>query len=255
MRLQGKVAIVTGGGRGIGRGISLRFGAEGARVVIVQRDGPSGEATAMDIRAQGGTAIFVRTDVSRPDEAEALIKTTLQHFGRVDVLVNNAGITGANGHFLDMPFETWGRVIETNLTSMFLCGQAAARAMVDQGIQGRIINIGSINSFAAERSSAAYVAAKGGVLLLTKAMAADLAEYGIVVNCLAPGPVRVEKNSDLFDTAQVSTAIARETPVGRPGKPSEVAAAAVFFASDECSFVTGASLLIDGGYNAYNCFD
>jgi NAD(P)-dependent dehydrogenase (short-subunit alcohol dehydrogenase family) len=193
--------------------------------------------------------------VSQKTQVDALIQTTLDHYRRIDILVNNAGIAGGNGPFLELPFETWEQIISINLTGMFLCGQAAARVMVAQGIRGRIINIGSINSFAAEKEAAAYATTKGGILLLTKAMAVELAEYGIAVNCLGVGPVWVDRNADLFGSDPLRTVLAKSIPVGRPGDPEEVAAAAVFFASDECTFVTGAELLVDGGYLAYNRFD
>jgi NAD(P)-dependent dehydrogenase (short-subunit alcohol dehydrogenase family) len=193
--------------------------------------------------------------VSQKAQVDALIQATLDTYGRIDILVNNAGIAGSNGPFLDLPFETWQQIIAVNLTGMFLCGQAAARVMVAQGIHGRIINIGSINSFAAEKESAAYAASKGGVVLLTKAMAVELGEYGITVNCLGVGPVWVERNAPLFDAEPLRTVLAKSIPIGRPGDVDEVAAAAVFFASDECTFVTGASLMVDGGYRAYNRFD
>jgi NAD(P)-dependent dehydrogenase (short-subunit alcohol dehydrogenase family) len=255
MKLKNKIAIITGGGRGIGRGMAIRFAAEGASVVLAQRDRSSADVTATEIRSNGGEALVVPTDVSQASQVDALTRKTLDRYGRIDILVNNAGIAGGNGRFLELPFETWEHVIAVNLTGIFLCGQAVARGMVAQGIHGRIINIGSINSFAAEKETAAYAASKGGILLLTKAMAVDLAEYGIAVNCLCIGPVLVERNASLFNSEPLHTVLAKSIPVGRPGDPEEVAAAAVFFASDECTFVTGASLLIDGGYLAYNQFD
>ena len=255
MRLKGKVAIVTGGGRGIGKGIALGFANEGARVVISQRDPVSGEAAAEDIRKQGGEAIFVRVDVSQRAQVDAMVAATLKQFGRIDVLVNNAGVTGYNGHFLEMTLETWQRILDINLTGVFFCGQAVARSMVAQGTKGRIINIGSVDSFASERMAGAYSAAKGGVLLLTKAMAVDLAEHGILVNCISPGSIRTETNGERFASEPLRTALEKGVPLGRPGLQSEIAAAAIFFASDESSFVTGSNLMVDGGYTAYNRFD
>jgi NAD(P)-dependent dehydrogenase (short-subunit alcohol dehydrogenase family) len=255
MRLRDKIAIVTGGGRGIGRGISVRFAAEGATVVIAQRDPTSALRTVADIETAGGQALSIPTDVSEPAQVEALVGRVLERFGRIDILINNAGLTGANGPFLAMPLETWRRILDVNLTGMFLCGQAVARAMVERGIPGRIVNVGSINSFAAEKEAAAYVASKGAILALTRAMAVELAPYGIIVNCLAPGPIRVENNAPLFDAEPTRTGIARGVPLGRPGVPEETAAAALFLASDECTFVVGTSLVIDGGYLAYLRFD
>ena len=249
MRLSNKVAIITGGGRGIGRGIAVRFAAEGARVVIAGRS-PADE-TLNDIRAVGAEALFVPTDVSQGLQVQALVDKTLEHFGHVDVLVNNAGRAGRNGRFLEVDLTTWNDVIATNLTSVFLCSQAAARVMAAKEIKGRIINIASLDSLIAEKEAAAYVASKGGVLLLTKAMAVDLAEYGILVNCIVPGSIRVERNSSFLDRESVKSALAKGIPIGHPGNTADVAAAAVFFASDDSSFVTGTSLVVDGGYLAY----
>ena len=249
-RLYGKTALITGGGRGIGRGIALRFAQEGAAVAIVQRDEPSARATVDAVVAAGGVAIAPgRTDVSVPEQVARAVSTTIAHFGTIDILINNAGIAGANGPFLDVTFSAWQRIIDVNLSGMFLCGQAVARHMVEHGIRGRIVNVGSVNSFAAEREAAAYVAAKHGVLGLTQAMAIDLASYGITVNCLAPGPITVERNAAMF--ASLQEQIGTGVPLGRPGTIEEAAAAALFLASDEASFVTGATLIVDGGMLAY----
>ena len=250
-----RTVIVTGGGRGIGRAITQRFALEGATVVIAQRDVKSAESTVANVKSAGGTACVVPTDVGEPGQVTSLVDQVIESQGSIDILVNNAGQTGSNGPFLTMPLSTWRHILDVNLTGMFLCGQSVGRAMVERGIRGRIINIGSINSFAAEKEGAAYVASKGGVLLLTAAMAVEMAPHGIVVNCLAPGPIRVEKSAPVFDEEPIRSALPKAVPVGRAGAPEEVAAAAVFFASDECTFVTGASLLVDGGYRAYNRFD
>jgi NAD(P)-dependent dehydrogenase (short-subunit alcohol dehydrogenase family) len=255
VKLNDKVAIITGGGRGIGQGIAYRFATEGAKVVIADRDLASAEGTAGTIRAGGGQASAVETDVSKQSEVEALIQTTLERHARIDILINCAGIAGGNGPFLEMPLERWQKVIDVNLTAVFLCSQAAARAMVAHGIRGRIINIGSLDSFIAEKEAAAYVASKGGVLLLTKAMAVDLAQYGILVNCIAPGSIRVDRNSARFDSEPVRTALAKAIPLGHTGLPEDIAAAAVFLSSDDSTFITGASLMVDGGYTAYGRVD
>jgi NAD(P)-dependent dehydrogenase (short-subunit alcohol dehydrogenase family) len=165
--------------------------------------------------------------------------------------VNNAGAAGGNGPFLDIPLERWQHVLDVNLTGMFLCSQLAARQMVGQGIKGRIINIGSLDSFIAERQAAAYAASKGGVLMLTKAMAVDLAEYGILVNCIAPGSIRVDRNSSYYDQEPLRTALAKGIPLGHTGRPADIAAAAVFLACDDSSFITGASITVDGGFTAH----
>lgn len=243
MKLVGKVAIITGGGRGIGLGIARRFTAEGALVIIAQRHLEDAEAAA------AGTAMIARPlDVTDPARCAALVDFALERFGRLDVLVNNAGVAGLNRCLIDLDHCVWRQVIETNLSGTFYCGQAAARAMIRCGARGRILNIGSLNSFSAQKNAAAYVASKGGVLMLTKAMAVDLAPYGICVNCLAPGSILVERNRVAL-TAQAS--LGQAIPLGAPGSVEDVAAAAAFLASDESAFITGAALVIDGGFLSY----
>lgn len=241
-RLAGKTAIVTGGARGIGAAIARRFAAEGAQVVVADilpspPDLPDG-------------GLFVPCDVSNPEHVRALIDKTLEAFGRLDIAINNAGRTGGTGPFLDVRLEDWQRYLDTNLTGVFLVGQAAARAMVERHIAGRIINIGSINSFAAEPGAAAYVASKGGVRLLTKAMAVELAGYGILVNMIAPGSILTERNAALFQSEPLRSGFTRSIPLGHPGAGADIAGAAVFLASDENQFITGASLIVDGGLTA-----
>jgi NAD(P)-dependent dehydrogenase (short-subunit alcohol dehydrogenase family) len=250
-KLTNKVAIITGGGQGIGRGIAVRFASEGAKIVIAQRRQLRAETTVREIGAVGGEALAVQTDVRRLADVRTLIKKTMEHFGRLDILVNNAGRAGGNGRFLELGLNTWREVIGVNLTGVFLCSQAAARAMSAQGIHGRIINIGSLNSFVAQKDAAAYAASKGGVLLLTKAMAVDLAEYGILVNCLVPGSIRVKRNMSFLDRAPIKMALGKAIPLGHPGNVADVAGAAVFLASDDSAFVTGTSLVVDGGYLAH----
>lgn len=251
MKIAHKVAIITGGGQGIGRGIAVRLALEGAKVVIAQRTQVPAESTVNHIRALGGQAMAVPTDVSRPGQVQSLVKKTLDRFGRIDILVNNAGRAGRNGPFLELDLTTWNAVIGVNLTGVFLCSQAAARAMVAHRIKGRIINIGSIDSFVAEREAAAYAASKGGLLLLTKAMAVDLAKYQILVNCIIPGSIRVERNVSFLERKPVKAALSKAIPIGHPAEPADIAGAAVFLASDDSTFMTGSSLVVDGGYLAY----
>ncbi len=247
--LHDKVAIVTGGGRGIGRAIARRFAAEGARVVIAQRDVQSGEATCAEIAAAGGEARFVPTDVTHRADVEAMVAETLRAYGTADVLVNNAARTGENGPFLEVSPELWEEVIATNLTGVFLCAQAAGRVMARAG-GGSIINISSTNGLVAQPRCCAYGAAKGGVEILTRSMAVDLAPYGIRVNVIAPGPIQSRAPDDVPPHPTEATLL------GRAGLPAEVAAVAAFLASEESSFITGERIAVDGGLlvNAYRLY-
>lgn len=239
----GKVAIVTGGARGIGESIVQAFVQAGAYVIAA-------DLITVDDQPHDGNPLIVRCDVGQPDQVAVLIETAVDAFGRIDILVNNAGLTGGSGPFLDVKLEDWNRYLHTNLTGAFIVGQAAARSMVEHKIPGRIINIGSVNSFAAEPEASPYVASKGGILLLTKAMAVDLARYGILVNCIAPGPIRVDRNAPIFDNEPLRSGLERTVPLGKPGVGADIANAVLFLCSEQNQFITGASLLIDGGHSA-----
>jgi NAD(P)-dependent dehydrogenase (short-subunit alcohol dehydrogenase family) len=239
---------VTGGAKGIGAGIARALSEAGARVIIADVAEPGREADGLD-------CTFIHCDVSQPEQVAGLVGRTVKETGRLDILVNNAGLTGGSGPFLGVSLTDWNRYISVNLTGAFLVGQAAARAMVAGQLRGRIVNIGSINSFAAERSASPYVASKGGLLLLTKAMAVDLAPYGILVNCVAPGPITVERNDAIFNAEPLRTRIMHAVPLGAPGNATDIASAVVFLVSDANQFITGASLLIDGGQTAVLNFD
>jgi len=240
MRLQDKVAIVTGGSRGIGRAIAKAFAREGAAVVIADINADHGAATVEEIRGAGGAARFIATDVADRAAVEALVQTTVAEFGRLDILVNDAAILGENGPFLDVTEETWDRVIAVNQKGVFLCGQAAARRMAQTG-GGRIINISSVNGLIPQPRCAAYAAAKAAVESLTKTMAMDLAPFNIRANCIAPGPIQSHTPDDEPPRPN------RLTLLRRAGLPAEVAAVAVFLASDESSYVTGERIGVDGG--------
>ncbi len=246
--LENKVAIVTGGARGIGKAISVRFAAEGAQVVIAQRSSNGIEETLDQIAQNGGAAKFIPTDVRVQQQVDALIQETRQHFGGVNVLVNNAAIPGTYVPFLELPLASWQEMIDVDLTGVFLCSQAAARVMAEQK-GGSIINMSSIDGIVAEAYAAHYNAAKGGVNMLTRSMAVDLAPHNIRVNAIAPGPILTEKARDSFSQERWQSAWAR-IPLKRPGRPEEVAAVAVFLASDDSSFVHGHVLTVDGGYLA-----
>ena len=247
MRLADKVTLITGSGRGIGRDIALRFAREGARVVIADLDETSACAVAAEIAAMGGDALAVTLDVADPLLVGAVIKATIQRFGRLDVLVNNAGI-GSCEPVLDLTLEEWERNLRINLTGTFLCAQAAARVMVGQG-GGRIINIASISGQRGGVGRAAYGAAKAGVIQLTRVMAVELAARGIGVNAISPGPVDTVQSRGTH-TPATRRAYLERIPLKRYGDGSEIAAAAVFLASSDASFVAGHVLNVDGGFDA-----
>ena len=245
MRLEGKVAVVTGAARGIGAACARRFAAEGAAVVIGDILEEQGEATAQSIRDTGATATFVACDTGEGPQARALITETVSRHGRIDVLVNNAGIFTI-ADFLDVTEEDFDRVLRVNLRGYFLVGQAAARVMADAG-SGSIINMSSVNGVMAIESIAAYVVSKGGVNQLTSVMALALAPKGIRVNAIGPGTILTELSGSLLTDEAARRRVLSRTPMGRVGQPEEIAGIAVFLASDDSSYVTGQVIYADGG--------
>lgn len=249
MRLRDKVAIVTGGGLGIGRAIAEAFACEGACVMVADVNEQAGEETVQAIEAAGGAARFVSTDVSVVEETRHLVTVTLAECGRLDVLVNSAGLY-ARGDVVTTSEETWQRLLSVNLTGVFLCCKAAIPAMRKSG-GGSIINISSsVGWHDTAPGIAAYTASKFGVTGLSKAMACDHLQDNIRVNCICPGPtdtplLRASR------TPEVLQAFAESQPIGRLGTPQEIAAAALFLASDEASFVTGVTFPVDGGQTAH----
>jgi glucose 1-dehydrogenase len=250
MRLGNKVAIVTGGGQGIGKGISIRFANEGAKVVIAQRTISRASKLAGEIRNNGNEAIAVGCDISKRGEVQNLILETLEKYGRVDILVNNASITDepALAKFLEESDEHWNLIIGINLTGTFICCQEVARQMVKQGNGGRIINITSVDGFLAEERASAYCVSKAAVEMLSKTMALELAPYNITVNNIAPGIIPLKDGEpQQLDPSQIY----ERQPVRKQGLPEDIAAGAVYLAEDDAKFVSGASLLIDGGLLSY----
>ena len=242
MRLRDRVAVVTGGSRGIGRAIALRFAEEGARVVIAARDATALEQTATTIRDAGGTAVASPTDVSDEAACNRLIHGAVDQFGRLDILVNNAAIASPPRRpFPEMPTELWRQTLDVNLDGLFYCGRAAAAEMLPRGY-GRIVNVLAIQAWVPLPQNAAYAASKGAGVSLTRSMAIDLAPHGVIVNAIAPGPVYVASEA-------VPPEVDRDaaTLVRRAGRPAEVAALALFLASEECTFVVGQTIVCDGG--------
>jgi glucose 1-dehydrogenase len=248
MDLHGKTAIVTGAGSGIGHSIAQAFADAGAAVCInYYRDHESDAKAHAQSLPQ---AIAVSADVSDPGDAAQLVATTVKQFGRLDVLVNNAGIEHA-APLLDMDVAHWDRVMGVNLRGAFCCLQAAARAMRDSGEGGSIVNISSIHEDVPFPGFAAYCASKGGLRMLMRDAAVELAPHGIRVNNIAPGAIATPINAaTLHDPAKVAT-LRRIIPLARMGEPEEVARVAVFLASDDASYVTGSTYLVDGGMTRY----
>lgn len=247
MRLQGKVAIVTGAAAGNGRGIALRFAEEGADVVVADVAEAGARKTAAMVEATGRRAIVTRGDVSRRSDVEAMVHQAVDTFGQVDVLINNAGVESLIS-FLKLTEDEWDRVLAINLKGPFLCAQAVARHMVERGIQGSIVNIGSINSEVAFRGQTHYAASKGGVRLLTKAMAVELAPHGIRVNAVGPGVIETAMTAQSLANPEVRDWMFANIPLKRVGQPRDVANVALFLASDEASYMTGTIVFVDGGW-------
>jgi 3-oxoacyl-[acyl-carrier protein] reductase len=236
-RLDGKVAIVTGGAGGIGRAISERYGAEGARVVVADVDGARAEAVAADIRGALGLAC----DVTNREDCDRVFATTLERFGTLDVLVNNAALTRTERHFLEADDDWWDRIIDVNLTGVYNMALRAARIMTAQR-SGVMVNLSSGGASKAHRGNAAYDAAKGGVEAFTRALALDLGPYGVRVCALVPGSIDTQ---GLPEEERIKRGV--NVPLARIGTPEDLAGPAVFLASDDARYVTGSIVFSDGG--------
>jgi len=254
MALQGKTAIVTGGAGGIGYALAERFLRDGAKVVIADVDHFKGEEAERRL-AKLGQARFLKTDVSKRLDVHNLVAATLEDFGEIDVLVNNAGIVHSAA-FLDLKEEDFDRVIRINLKGAFLAGQAVARYMVERvgkgGPAGSIINMSSVNAVFAIATEVPYSVSKGGIAQLTKVMALSLAPYGIRVNAIGPGSINTDMLTATNNDEAARNRLLSRTPLGRVGEPSEIASIAAFLASDDASYVTGQTIYADGGRLALN---
>ncbi len=251
MRLEGKVALVTGAGSGIGKLTAETFAREGARVVVADVVDEAGRATVEGIRAAGGEAEYVHCDVSVAEEVEAMVAFTVGHFGKLDVMMNNAGIFHArDGSVIDTDEETWDRTIAINLKGVFLGSKYGVRAMLDAG-GGSLINVASfVALMGAAVPQIAYTASKGGVLSMTREIAVEFARRGIRANALCPGPIETPLLAELLADPAARQRRLVHIPIGRFGQGQEIANAALFLASDESSFMTGAALVVDGGITA-----
>lgn len=251
-RLEGRVAIVTGAGAGIGRATAILFSEEGANVTLAERDRETGRAVADEIESKGGHALALCVDVSRADQAKAAVDKTVERFGTVDILVNNAGIE-LKRPVEETTEEEWDRILAVNLKSAFLMSKYVI-PVLKQKKSGAIVMNSSVGYFIAAVNSAAYGASKAGMIALTRGMALELAPYGIRVNAVCPGVIDTPMNERNLARAGDPEAMRRSwfeiTPLGRLGKPEDVAKAILFLAGDESSFITGTPLLIDGGRTA-----
>jgi NAD(P)-dependent dehydrogenase (short-subunit alcohol dehydrogenase family) len=250
MKLSGRVAIITGGGRGIGLAIARAFAVEGASVILAEKDAAAGETAARDLTRERATAAFYLTDVTRRDSVGEMVRRTGSEFGRIDILVNNAGLAlmGPSESFSE---EAWEQSIRVMQTGVFYCSQAVGAVMIRQG-SGNIINIASINAEMAFPERLAYCAAKAAVAMMTRVLAVEWAEHGIRVNSISPGVTETDLVKKAIAEGHIPTdRYLQRTPMRRFGQPDEIAQAALFLASDESSFMTGADLTVDGGWAAY----
>ena len=249
-KLQDKVAIITGSRRGIGKGIALAFAKEGCKVVISDYvEDKDGKNTANEIKKLGSDAIFVKADVSKEKDVKNLVGKAVKKFGKLNIMVNNAGIVSF-GTADTLTEKEWDKVINVNLKGVFFGTKYAAKQMLKQGKGGRIINISSIAGLVGFPGISAYCASKGGVTEFTREAALDYAKNGITVNAINPGVIETDMTKGMIEDKETSKNLLENTPVGRFGNPEDIGNAALFLALDESSFITGHNLVVDGGWTA-----
>jgi glucose 1-dehydrogenase len=260
-RLKGQVALVTGASSGIGQGIAIKMALEGAHIVVnYYSDEKGAQATQKAIEKAGGNCLLVKADVSKEVEVEEMFAKAKKEFGTIDILVNNAGIQ-EDADFLEITLEQWEKVINTNLTGPFLCARAAAREFVKRGIKkktsaaaGKIIFISSVHDIIPWGGRVNYTTSKGGVMMMMKTLAQELAPQKIRVNSISPGAIKTDINKDDWKTKEGRKQMLSQIPYGRIGEPDDIARVAAWLASDEADYVTGATLYVDGGMTLYPSF-
>ncbi len=250
--LKGKVAVVTGGGRGIGQAIAFGFAKAGAKVVVTSRKAQDLEATAAEIKAAGGEAFPLSAHLGKLDEIKKMVSTVMDKYKKIDILVNNAGASPAIASVLDSDERLWETIMNLNLKGVYFVSQVVANIMKKQG-GGKIINVASVDGFNPEPGVSVYSISKAGVRMITKAFAHELSPFNIQVNTIAPGPIETKMmNSHWFhlspeEAEKAKAELAKLLPTGRIGMPDEIAGAAIYFASDASSYTTGTEIIIDGG--------
>jgi NAD(P)-dependent dehydrogenase (short-subunit alcohol dehydrogenase family) len=248
--MQGKVGLVTGGTSGIGRETAVLFAKAGAKVVVAGRRELEGKETIELILAAGGDGLFVKADVSKASEVEVLVQRAVEKFGRLDIAFNNAGIEGVWAPIIRQTEEDWDRTININLKGVWLCLKYEIRQMLAQGAGGAIVNMGSVTGLIGSVGAAAYSASKHAVIGLTKSAALENAKSGIRINAVCPGFTETPMADRIFRVPQIHKHIVSCHPIGRLGRPTEIAEAVVWMCSDRASFMTGESLVLDGGFLA-----
>ncbi|MFH1169302.1 MAG: SDR family NAD(P)-dependent oxidoreductase [Chloroflexota bacterium] len=250
MKLEGKVALVTGAGSGIGRATALRFAQEGVAIAVNDINLPTAEETAQMVRQAGARAIAIEADVGEADQAEAMVEQAVRELGGVDILVNNAGIAPEMAPTVEQSLEKWDRLIKVHLRGTYLCSRYAGKHMIARK-WGRIVNLGSVVGVSGFPMRTDYGPAKAGIINMTKVLAMEWARYNINVNCIAPGYIMTRLIRGLIDAGRLSAGpIEAKVPLGRFGQPEDVARAALFLVSEDASYITGAVLPVDGGWQA-----
>jgi dehydrogenase/reductase SDR family member 4 len=247
--LSDRVAIVTGGSRGIGRAIALGLASHGADVVVASRRQEDLDAVAAEVRALGRKAAAIATHMRDREDIDRLVQATVEQFGKIDILVNNAGTNPYFGPLMDIEERTWDQIMTVNLKGYFLLAQAVGKGMIERG-SGNIINVASVGGMRASPGLGAYSISKSGVIMLTQVLAQELGRFGVRVNAIAPGIIQTKFAQALWSNEEILAQTLLRTPLGRIGQAEEMAGVCVWLASDASSYVTGQTILLDGGQSA-----